>query len=170
MSERDQFRTEWQFATAPIREQALQNYQGALKFADAALKAVFALNGGGLIALPAFVALFKIDALAVRFGVIVAGAIFIGGLVAAVIASLLGYLSAMTGVELSNKQISKTSAIMEQKPAAEIATLEIAERAFFHRSQRQRKAAVVAGVVGLLDFIVGSVISGLSIIDAAPTH
>jgi hypothetical protein len=38
---REQFRTELQFALGPIYETSRANYEGALKFADAAIKAVF---------------------------------------------------------------------------------------------------------------------------------
>jgi hypothetical protein len=74
---RDQFRTELEFASAPMRDTARANYEGAVKFADAAIKSTFALNGGGLVALPAFIALFKIDPKLASVWIIAAGAVFV---------------------------------------------------------------------------------------------
>jgi hypothetical protein len=118
---RKQFRTELQFALGPIYETSRANYEGALKFADAAIKAVFALNGGGLIAFPAFIALFKIDAQLHARSIIAAGAIFVLGLICGALTTLFGYLSAMTAVEshrhLVDATTAKYAAIFQQPPS-----------------------------------------------------
>jgi hypothetical protein len=44
-----------------MRDEMRANYDGALKFAEAAIKSAFALNGGGAVALPALTALLKIE-------------------------------------------------------------------------------------------------------------
>jgi hypothetical protein len=118
---REQFRTELQFAVGPMHESSRSNYEGALKFADAAIKAVFALNGGGLIAFPAFIALFKIDAQLHARSIIAAGAIFVLGLICGALTTLFGYLSAMTAVEshrhLVDATTAKYAAIFQQPPS-----------------------------------------------------
>jgi hypothetical protein len=42
---RERFRDDYGFAVAPLREEARTNYEGALKFADSGIKAMFGLNG-----------------------------------------------------------------------------------------------------------------------------
>jgi hypothetical protein len=92
---REQFRAELEFAIAPLREDNHANYEGAVKFAETAIKSAFALNGGALVALPALIALFKIDPQRVLLWVIIAGAVFVVGLISAAATAFLGYLSAM---------------------------------------------------------------------------
>ena len=60
------------------RNEERQNYDAALRWADAGIKALFGLNGGGLIALPAFAALFKVDMLASGSYVLAAGIVYGG--------------------------------------------------------------------------------------------
>ena len=118
---REQFRSELEFASAPIRETLRLNYEGAIKFAEAGIKSSFALNGGGLIALPAFIALFKIDPEFASVWIIAAGTMFIVGLISAAVTSFLGYLSAIAGVHgLENRSaatMAKYAAIFKQLQA-----------------------------------------------------
>jgi len=44
-----------------MRDEMSANYDGALKFAEVAIKSAFALNGGDAVALPALTALLKIE-------------------------------------------------------------------------------------------------------------
>jgi hypothetical protein len=95
---REQFRTELEFALMPLRDEKRANYDGALTFAEAAIKSAFALNGGGIVALPALTALLKIEPKPAATCIIVAVGAFVVGLVCAAATSFLGYLSAMTNV------------------------------------------------------------------------
>jgi len=76
---RERFRDDFEFAVAPLRADARANYEGALKFADSGIRALFGLNGGGLIALPAFAALFKTDMHAAAVWIVCAVAMFVVG-------------------------------------------------------------------------------------------
>jgi hypothetical protein len=52
----------------------------AIDFASNALRAITYLNGGGLVAIPAAVALFKADPTKAKHDLIVAGLLFVAGL------------------------------------------------------------------------------------------
>ena len=163
---REQFRTELEFASAPTRETLRLNYEGAIKFAEAGIKSSFALNGGGLIALPAFIALFKIDPKFASVWIIAAGTMFIVGLISAAVTSFLGYLSAMAGVHsLENRSaatMAKYAAIFKQLQATQpvnLLELEGHIDTLMRRSVRLRKCAVAAGTTSLIAFLGGAVIS-----------
>src|SRR5262249_31738 len=97
---REKFRADLEFMAAPVRESARLHYECAMKFADAGIKSLFTLNGGGLVALPAFIALLKIEPKqTASVWIIVAAAVFVFGLILAACTSLLGYFSAMAAVQ-----------------------------------------------------------------------
>ena len=162
---REQFRTELEFASAPTRETLRLNYEGAIKFAEAGIKSSFALNGGGLIALPAFIALFKIDPKFASVWIIAAGTMFIVGLISAAVTSFLGYLSAMAGVHgLENRStatMAKYAAIFKQLQATPVNLPELEGHidTLMRRSVRLRKCAVAAGTTSMIAFIGGAIIS-----------
>jgi hypothetical protein len=58
----------------------------AVEFASNALRAMTYLNGGGLVAIPAAVALFKTDPAKAKYDLIVAGLFFVAGLLSIVVA------------------------------------------------------------------------------------
>jgi hypothetical protein len=144
---RDQFRTELEFAIAPMREDNRANYEGAIKFADTAIKSAFALNGGALIALPALIALFKIDPQRVGSWVIIAGAVFVVGLIGAAATAFLGYLSAMSAAHSIETQmratLAKYTALYQQQASpVDVAALERDQVTLGGRSISLRRAAV----------------------------
>ncbi|HET8974636.1 MAG TPA: hypothetical protein VFN63_15265, partial [Pseudolabrys sp.] len=106
----EQYRAEMEFAATPIRDAARMNYEGAIEFANAAIKSVFAINAGGLVAFPAFIALLKIDAQLASGWIIAAGAVFVIGLTSAALASLFGYFSAMSKAEGSKRELEAVTA------------------------------------------------------------
>jgi hypothetical protein len=126
---RENFRTELEFAIASLREDNHANYEGAIKFAETAIKSAFALNGGALVALPALIALFKIDPQRVVLWVIIAGAVFVVGLISAAATAFLGYLSAMAAVHSIEAQMRVTAATyaaiyQQQASPVDVAALE----------------------------------------------
>ena len=62
----------------------------AMEFAVNALRALTYLNGGGLIAIPATVAMFKVDPRQAQIQVLCAARFFIAGLIAALIVQVIG--------------------------------------------------------------------------------
>ena len=67
----------WKTDVGPVEQQIIATHQSTIIFAQTAIKSCYLLNGGGLIALPAFVGLFEIPAGA---GVIVSAIFFFVGL------------------------------------------------------------------------------------------
>ncbi len=162
---REQFRAELEFATAPMHADSRSNYDAATKYAEAAIKSVFALNGGGLLALPALITLFKIDLKPAAPWIIAAGAVFIAGLICAAFTSFLGYLSAMATVHSIEDQVTlqivKHAETYQYKATpVDVQKLEQRRDRLAGRSIFLRHAAVATGVVSLAAFIVGAVISG----------
>ena len=102
---REQFRDDYEFAMRPFRDILGANYDNAIKFADG-IKALFSLNGGGLIALPAFATLFKPDMRTAAVWIGWAMVAFVIGLVGAALTSLFGYKSAIEAVEATHNRLT----------------------------------------------------------------
>jgi hypothetical protein len=172
---RAKYRADLEFATNHLRDDSRSNYESAVKFADAGIKSTFALNGGGLIALPAFVALFKLDAQLASNWIISAGVVFVLGLISAALTGLFGYLSAMLGHESFQETIQATgakyAAAYQQQPvlAADVQAMEQRSKILSDRSTRLRNVALAAAVMSLLCFIIGAVISGCLLIGFRPS-
>jgi hypothetical protein len=169
---RDRFRVDHEFAVTPLREVARSNYDGALKFADSGIKALFGLNGGGLIALPAFAALFKTDMRAVAVWVVAAMVMFVVGLICAALICFFGYVSAMKSVESAQNSMAATSAAyalhhqqINETPTlpAEINAAQTAAAQFAASAGRFRGFAVAAGVASLAAFIVAASLAGCAL-------
>jgi hypothetical protein len=164
-SVRKQFRDDYEFAVGPLRDNVRANYEGALKFADSGIRTLFSLNGGGLIALPAFAALFKTDMHTAAVWIVSAMVAFVIGLTSAALTSLFGYMSAMKSVEATHSLLSATGAKYarhyQQAPETttigdEIKASEEAAGQYTTRSIRLRTLAVAVSIFSLLAFIVGA--------------
>jgi hypothetical protein len=145
-----------------MRDEKRANYDGALTFAEAAIKSAFALNGGGIVALPALTALLKIEPKPAATCIIVAVGAFVVGLICAAATSFLGYLSAMTNVhgleQSARATIVRYASIFKQPLQTPI---DVKETFLIARSVKLRRAAVCTSVASLVAFIVGAVTSGL---------
>jgi hypothetical protein len=168
-SDRRRFRDEHDFTIAPLRDEARTNYDGALKFADAGLKALFGLNGGGLIALPAFVALFKADPRSAALWIIAAMIAFVLGLTANAAACLFGYWSAMKAVEALNgaSQSANIKYALHYKQLAaqpdfalQAQKLDQKAEKDFSKSSLLRRTAVTFCLTSLVAFIIGACFAG----------
>jgi hypothetical protein len=166
---RQQYRDDYEFAIGPLRDGARSNYEAALKFADSGIRALFGLNGGGLIALPAFAALFKTDMHAAAVWIVCAVVAFVVGLTSAALTCLFGYMSAMTTLEATHNTLAATGTKYtrhyQQLPetpttADEIKTAEDAAARLTTRSIRLRILAVALSIVSLLAFIIGACFAG----------
>lgn len=169
----EQYRAEMEFAATPIRDAARMNYEGAIEFANAAIKSVFAINAGGLVAFPAFIALLKIDAQLASGWIIAAGAVFVIGLTSAALASLFGYFSAMSKAEGSKRELEAVTAeygnLFERRLAtSDVDNLRWQATQLRNQSVFLRTVAFGAGVTSLLAFIVGATISGLLLVYFRP--
>jgi hypothetical protein len=75
------------------RKRASEYDERAIQFASKALQALTYLNGGGLLAIPAVVALFKSDPLSARHQIILTAASFVVGLVCIVAAQVCAFFT-----------------------------------------------------------------------------
>ena len=169
----DKFRVDLEVITAPLRSNLQSNYETAIKFADGAIKSAFALNGGSLIGVPAFIALFKIDAKVAAVSIMAAGAMFVVGLIFATLASLLGYLASMTGVRSINNSLRATisgyeTAYRQTASTANVQALEQRARTLFDRSIWLRRLGIGAGAASLTSFVIGAAISGYVLVNFQP--
>lgn len=80
--EREHYREEWRLNVASLDEDIRTSDQAAIGFAHLGLKSALMLNGGALVALPAFTALFSIDVVDSENGLVVAIIFFVLGLIA----------------------------------------------------------------------------------------
>jgi hypothetical protein len=173
-SVRKQFREDHEFAIGPLRDKARSEYDGALKFADGGIRSLFSLNGGGLIALPAFVKLFETDMHgATAWFVGAAILMFVAGLIAAALVSLLGYFSAMKGNEsaqlnmtaISTKYATHYGQIPETSTTeAGIKAAESTAKKHTARSILLRTIAVTSSVVSLVAFITGACLAAWALV------
>jgi hypothetical protein len=170
---REQFRAEHEFAIASLRADNHANYEGAIKFAETAIKSAFALNGGALVALPALIALFKIDPQRVVLWVIIAGAVFVVGLTSAAATAFLGYLSAMAAahsIEAQMRVTEATYAAIYQQQASPVDALKRDQVTLGKHSVYLRKAAVATGIASLVAFVIGAGFSGFVLVFFRPRH
>jgi hypothetical protein len=171
---RAKYRDDLTFATDHLRADSRSNYESAVKFADAGIKSAFALNGGGLIALPAFVALFKVDPQLTRNWIIGAGAVFVVGLICAALTSFFGYLSAMIAHESNEVSIQATgatyAAAYQQQPASPgtVQSLQQRSTTLAKRTDKLRNVAVASAIASLICFVVAASISGCLLINFRP--
>jgi hypothetical protein len=104
-------RAELDFAIRPQIEHLRMNYEASTKFADQAIRSGFTLNGGGLVLLSGFAALFRVDPTLVGKEIALTVLSFIFGLVCACLTSFWAYRSARAGVDIANHRIAGTTLI-----------------------------------------------------------
>ncbi len=166
---REAYRDDLEFAAAPLRADRIENYQAALKFADSGIRSLFVLNGGGLVALPAFLALFKIEVRIAAVWVLLGGALFVLGLITSALTTLLSYWSAMAAMESMYLQLTNSGALYARTygqvptPATdeEIASTDRDAQRLERTSIRLRTWAVIAAIVSLAAFVGGTTVSGV---------
>jgi hypothetical protein len=73
------------------RERESQYVKSAYELAASAMRAITYLNGGGLVAIPAAVALFRADPQKAKYHLIAAGLLFVAGLVSVVLAQAFAF-------------------------------------------------------------------------------
>jgi len=90
---RKEYREERESEMAADLEAAKIGESSAVAFAQTAIKSGFILNGGGMIAIPAIVALFNLDAEKLLHQLFLTGGLFVGGLCSASIASICAFFA-----------------------------------------------------------------------------
>lgn len=140
--------------------QSRMNFESAVKFAEIAIKAAFTLNGGAMIALPAFAALFKVNVAAAQ-GYMWASAIMLSfGLLVAWGVTLCAYLGSSVAEAGSNKM---AQAMMNVDRNENLAAAEV----FENLRAKLRHGALALAITSILFFIGGALVAGYSLIKFA---
>jgi hypothetical protein len=90
---REEYRRELERHVEPIKTAARETDKSALELAQSGIKTMTLLNGSALIAIPAVVTLFGVDAKAVIQRLFIAGGFYVFGMITAVLSSVLGALA-----------------------------------------------------------------------------
>jgi hypothetical protein len=90
---RKEYREERECEMAALEKRSQLAEESAVTLAQTVIKSGFALNGGGIIALPAVVTLFDLDASQISRALITTGLLFALGLLSAWGASILGFFA-----------------------------------------------------------------------------
>jgi len=162
-------RAELDFVIRPQIEHLRMSYDASTKFADQAIKSGFALNGGGLVLLSGFAALFKVDPTLAVKEIVVTVSLLISGLICASVTSFLAYRSARVGVDIANHRIAGSTLIhlnAGKQPDADpfsdprVKSQYDAAARLQSDATRDAKLAVRVGLVGLAAFVFGALIGG----------
>jgi hypothetical protein len=158
------------------REGAAFYEERAIEFANSALKVLMYLNGGGLLAIPATMALFREDARQVEVYLIGAAAAFACGLICITLSQAGAFFvmarRAESEVLLQYEQMEMLRAVHYPAPTPQ-EQLEITDNAQKHRqtsnaklrtSDKIRFAALISMWCSLVAFIVGCALGGLSVL------
>ena len=151
--------------------------RNAIEFATSILKVLTYLNGGGLLAIPAVVALFRTDPREVKAQLICAAAAFVAGLVLVVMAQACAFFvmarRSEAEIELQYEQMELLAAIHYPNSPEEQAsrtTRAAQNRGSYVAKQRQsniwRLISLVCVWASLLLFIVGSFLGGAAVFQA----
>jgi hypothetical protein len=90
---REEVRREIERHVEPFIQSAHQTDKAAISLGQSSLRTTTLLNGGALVAIPAVVALFGIDAKAITFNLLIAGGVFVLCLVFCWLSSAAGFFA-----------------------------------------------------------------------------
>jgi len=166
--DRNELFREWDASLGPHREARKSASEAAVSFAQLGLKSCLLLNGGALIALPAYVSL---DDACQGPLIVLAAASFVAGLVAGAIATLFAYQTmvfqtlALSHLEAESAfrvraQYHPPEAVVELEKAAE---QEREAQGVVARSERCRLAGVACYLVTTGGFVCGSTLALISV-------
>jgi hypothetical protein len=101
---RSNFLADWNAATHPFDSRILVEAGNAIEFAQTVIKSGFILNGGALVAVPAFVTMFSIDARGDMTTLLQSGGLFVVGLLAMWLAAGCGYFATLANALVLQEQ------------------------------------------------------------------
>jgi hypothetical protein len=137
------------------RARESEHIANAIQFASNAMRAITYLNGGGLIAIPAAVALFKTDLAKVKDELLVAGFLFVAGLLSIAIAQAFAFFVEARRAEaehfLARRQMIMLAAEhyprtdLQEQRTKEAADLEKKSNKKMDRSDWWRRLALLLG-------------------------
>ena len=151
--------------TSPFHELRLEAFRALTSYAQSALKAAFLLNGGALIAVPAFQRLIDSHGQAGWYNLSNILALFVVGLIFCTIASLFAFLSAQHETNLAATWFEyATDLVTAQFRRAADSTIALPDEAahlksvrkFRRRSSLYRQLAICSGVLSIGGFGAGA--------------
>jgi hypothetical protein len=150
------------------RSREAEHNKHALEFASNAMRAMTYLNGGGLVAIPAAVALFKTDPAKAKYDLIVAGLFFVAGLLSIVLAQACAFFVQARRAESeklsARQQIALLAAVhypdtpdLQEQRAKEATDCERLSNEKMDHSDWWRKWALLLFWLAFVCFVVGCV-------------
>jgi hypothetical protein len=165
-----QARENLEYALRPQVEHLRMNYDASTRFAEQAIKSGFLLNGGAIVVLSGFAALFKVNPKSAAVGLVCTALAFIFGLVAACITCFFAYRSARHSVEVANHRLTGTLLVhLNRKAGSEVVDERNVKAQYDGANSqaslaiRDTKWAVVFGIMGLVVFVLGALVGGLTL-------
>jgi hypothetical protein len=168
-----QARGNLEYAIRPQVEHLRMNYDASTRFAEQAIKSGFLLNGGAIVVLSGFAALFKVDTASAtaRLGLVSTALAFIFGLVAACITCFFAYRSAKRSVDVANHRLAGTVLSHLNRKAGTDALKEPTVKAQYDAASAQESqatrdtiCALIVGVIGLVAFVFGALLGAWTLI------
>lgn len=158
---------------SPLLEEARSADRGAVDFAQTIIRAGFLLNGGGMVAIPAIVALFKLDAQKMFSMLLATGGAFILGLVVTWSGSICGFFALANRANAAYSEAAKIARITDAVffPSGQAGLTAQAKQAegdaqrFRCKFLRSRLVAIILCLVALAAFIVGVGLGTYAIIE-----
>lgn len=172
--DRSDYRDELDRVTAHHRAMREESDKGAITVAQGGMRTGLILNGGGLVGIPAMVAVFGLDAAGARGWLVAIVALFLLGLAIAWLSNLFAFFALATRADASqmladaaerNLTNNRWGAPKEDQTKA--AQDEEAEgNRLWTRFQRQRAAAIVACLASFVLFANGAIVGGFAVVKA----
>jgi hypothetical protein len=171
---REALRRDIELHVAPIIAAAMETDKAAITLGQSVLRTSTILNGGALVAIPAVVTLFGIDAKAVIESLMWAGGLFIVGLLASWLSTILGFfaLSHRADRDYDRGEVTKFGLYKDYYPdqfKEHDAEHDKHQTRVLRRNrafERLRFSAIVCSFASLAVFVGGSVVGGWSVLHA----
>jgi hypothetical protein len=166
---REEFRREIARHVEPIQEAARDSDKSAVELTQSGIRTATLLNGGALVAIPAVVTLFGIDAKAIMGAMFIAGGFYVFGLIAAVLSSFLGALALSHRADREYSRADGTRANIEKFFYPKDGIENDAATWLEHHNTRfkiYRRLAIFSCALSLVGFVAGSSLGGWTILHA----
>ncbi|HVA13482.1 MAG TPA: hypothetical protein VNF99_09550 [Stellaceae bacterium] len=162
---------QWDSSTRPMHEHAVEMARAAIGFAQGALRTAFLLNGGALIALPTFSAIFRAGTKSIAALLGASIGCFVAGLVACVLAHLFTFFTTSAAAQNRDAKVElqKININLQHKrvtpEAAEAAhkAQEAIRAKQDHNTKRWEKAAFISLFGSIVLFSIGAVLGAIKL-------
>jgi hypothetical protein len=159
-------RDDMEIALRPLFEHLRMSYEASTKFAEQGIKSGFILNGGALVLLSGFTAVFKVNPTSVVTGLVGAALAFMVGLTASCVTCFFAYRNAKAEMHVATHRIAATTLVhLAKDPENDplIKNQRDSEHVWLLRARRGFRCAVSFGLASLVAFIAGALLGGYTI-------